>query len=107
MSNQKARYNFRTYGSVLFSDKRDFSYSLGLNNLYFDNTANKSFDINNQFLYTLRYNDKKNTIIAGYNINGGELHPINGRGIQGTYKINDKNKITYAFSQNPYGQGFG
>jgi hypothetical protein len=107
MSNQKARYNIRTYGSVLFSEKRDLSYSLGLNNLYFDNTGNKSFDINNQFLYTIRYNDMKNTIVAGYNINGGELHPINGRGIEGTYKINDKNKISYAFSQNPYGNGLG
>lgn len=107
MSNQKARYNVKLYGTILFSKSRDIQYSAGLNNIYYASGSNKNFDLNHQFLYSLRYIDKKNDILIGYNIHGGELHTINGRGITGSYEINEKSKISYALTQNPYSQIVG
>jgi hypothetical protein len=101
MSNQKARYNVKVFGSVLFPKNRDIQYSVGLNNIYYGKGNNQQFDINHQLLYSLRYIDKKNNILFGYNVHGGELHTINGRGITGVYHINKKNKLSYALTQNP------
>ena len=107
MSNQKARYNVKAYGSILFPKNRDLQYSLGLQNIYYGRGSNENFDINHQFLYSLKYSDKKNKILLGYNINGGDLHPINGRGISGSYEISNSSRISYALSQNPFSQSLG
>jgi hypothetical protein len=107
MSNQKARSNIRTYGSILFPESRDFQYSAAINNVYFGKGSNNNFDVYHQLLYTLRYSDRKNNVMLGYNINGGSIHPINGRGISGTYQMNSKSKISYALAQNPSDRSFG
>lgn len=107
MSNQKARFNIRSYGSIMFPKSRDLSYSFGLQNIYFGGGSNKNFDLNHQFLYTLNYSDKKNKVQFSYNINGGDLHPINGRGFSGTFQMSPKNKISYTLSQNPYSKIIG
>jgi len=107
MSNQKARYNFKTYGSLLFSNSRDLQYYTSFQNIYFGIGSNVNFDFNRQFLYSVKYSDKKNKIHLSYNINGGDMHPINGRGISGNYQINAKSRISYALSQNAYSKSIG
>jgi hypothetical protein len=107
MSSHEARYNLRTFGSVLFTENRDIQYSAGVQNVYFGKGKNNNFDINNQLLFAFRYSDNKSNILISHNIYGENMHPINGRGISGNYRFNKLNKISYAFSQNHYTQNFG
>lgn len=105
MSNQNPRSNFRLYGSLLFPHNRSFEYLIGAQNLYFN--SNSNFNIDRQMIYSLRYNDNRNAIEIGYNINGGSLHSINGRGINGIFKMNSSTQLSYAFTQNLYDGTFG
>jgi len=73
MSSQKARFNTRAYGSILFPKNRDLQYLIGLQNIYFDSKSNANFDINNQLLYSLQYTDNRNNVMFGYNVYGGDL----------------------------------
>lgn len=107
MSNQRARMNFKTYGTVLFPKKRDVQYLVGVQSVYFDEDGNKNFDVDRQLVYSVRYTDERNRIHASYNITGGELHTINGRGIDGTFRINRMNSINYTFVQNPFSRTLG
>ncbi len=107
MSNQKARFNTRAYGSILFPKNRDVQYLLGLQNIYFDSKSNKNFDINNQLLYSLQYTDNRNSVLFGYNVYGGDLHTLNGRGITGTHDITSASKMSYSLIQNPYSNSLG
>ena len=107
MSNQQPRSNLRLFGSVLFPNNRELEYMGGVQNIYYTKTANQNFDIDRQLIYTLRYRDNRNRIEIGYNENGGNLHSINGRGIVGTFKVNDKTNLSYAFIQNPYSKSVG
>ena len=107
MSNQQPRSNLKVFGNVLFPNKREIQYIFGAQNIYYDRALNKDFNIENQLVYSLRYADKRNRIELGYNINGGSLHAINGRGIDGTFSFNSQNKLYYAFTQNTYTQNVG
>ncbi len=101
MSSQRARSNVKTYGTVLLPNNRDIQYVAGVNNIYFDRRSSDKFDINHQLLYSVRYTDKYNNIQFGYNVHGGDLHTVNGRGLTGSYFINQKSRVTYALTQNP------
>ncbi|MDP4239748.1 MAG: hypothetical protein Q8904_09815 [Bacteroidota bacterium] len=105
MSSQEPSSNFRVYGSVLFPKDRELEYMGGLQNIYF--SGDNNFDIDRQLFYSLRYLDKRNNIELGYNVNGGSLHTINGRGISGRYRINAKSQLSYAATQNPYSHTLG
>ena len=103
MSNNAARHNLKLYGSILFPENKELQYIAGVQNFGIgDNTD--VFDINRQLIYNLRYTDNHNNVQLGYNINGGSLHSINGRGIAGVFNLNAKNLFSYAVTQNPYSQ---
>jgi hypothetical protein len=107
MSNQQPRSNIRVFGSILLPKNREIEYLAGIQNFYYTSAGNQNFDIDRQLLYSLRYRDNRNRIEVGYNVNGGNLHSINGRGIVGLYKVNNKTRISYAFTQNPFSQNIG
>jgi len=107
MSSQKPSSNLRIYGSVLFPQNREIDYMGGVQNLSIGGGSNTNFDFNRQLFYSLLYLDNRNKIELGYNVNGGNLHTINGRGISGSYKINKKSKLSYALTQNPYSLTIG
>jgi hypothetical protein len=107
MSNQKARFNFKTYGTVLFPKNKDVQYHFGIQNIFFDSEGNRNFDINRQLLYSARYRDNRNNILVSYNINGGDLHSIYGRGIEGELRINKTNNLYYSVVQNPFSDFVG
>ncbi len=104
MSNQQPRSNLRVFGSILYPNNRALEYMLGIQNIYFNKF---SLDVDKQLFYSIRYTDNRNNIELGYNINGGYMHPINGRGISGTYKFSPITKISYALTQNTYNQTLG
>ena len=105
MSNQMPRSNLNVYGSVLLPGSSEIQYSGGFQNLYLGN--NQNFDFNRQMLYNVRYTDKKNNIQLGYNTYSGTLHSVNGRGVVGTYLINNSNRLNYALIQNPFTKNVG
>gem|GEM_PF-851163 len=105
MSNQELRSNLRAYGSLLFSKNREIQYFAGLQNIYFNSLDR--IDIDRQLLYNINYSDNKNSITAGYNVSGGALHAINGRGIIGSHIFGGFNKINFAITQNPYNKMYG
>jgi len=107
MSNQEVRNNINIYGNILLENNREIQYNTGLQNIYFSRALNNNFDINRQFIYNVRYTDKRNNIALGYNVYGGNLHSINGRGIIGSYAINKKNTLSYAVTQNPFTNSIG
>ena len=107
MSSQEPRSNIRLYGNILFKKSREIQYYAGVNNLSHDFRNTDNFDVNQQLMYSLRYIDLKNSIELGYNIYGGNLHTINGRGIAGTYSANKRSKIAYTLTQNPYSDNIG
>jgi len=106
MSNQELRNNFRMFGTVLFPNNREIQYLAGLQNVYF-NGDNSKIDFNRQFIYSLNYNDNLNSIYLGYNVSGGMLHSVNGRGIVGTLKLGNVSRVTYTLTQNPYNNMLG
>jgi hypothetical protein len=105
MSNQELRSNLRAYGSLLFSKNREIQYFAGLQNIYF-NSLDK-IDVDRQLLYNINYTDNTNSITAGYNVSGGALHSINGRGIVGSHIFGKQTKINFALTQNPYNKMYG
>lgn len=107
MSSQEPRSNIRLYGSILFPKSREIQYYAGVNNLSHDFRNSNKFDVKQQLMYSLRYIDLKNSIELGYNIYGGNLHTINGRGIAGSYSVNKKSKVSYTLTQNPYSDNIG
>ncbi len=107
MSSQEPRSNIRLYGSILFPKSREIQYYTGINNWGHKFDGSDYFDVNQQLMYSLRYIDLKNSIELGYNIYGGNLHTINGRGIAGTYNVTKKSKILYTLTQNPYSDNIG
>lgn len=106
MSNQAPRSNVRLYGSVLFPKNAEIQYFAALQNLSFK-LNDPTFSLDRKLLYSLQYTDPKNRIQIGYNINSGNLHTINGRGLEGMHKFGSKTKVNYAFIQNPYNQSVG
>ena len=106
MSNDAALHNIKLYGNLLFPENRELQYVAGVQNFGIGNN-NEVFDINSQLVYDLKYIDNHNNIELGYNINGGSLHGINGRGISGMYNLNQRNSFSYAVTQNPYTQNIG
>jgi hypothetical protein len=106
MSNQTVRHNAKVYGSLLFPENREIQYVAGVQNFNVGNTTER-FDINRQLLYNIRYTDNHNNIQLGYNINGGSLHSVNGRGVSGVFRINPRNSVSYAVTQNPYSNTIG
>lgn len=104
MSDQPIRNNFKIYGDVLFPRNAEIQYVAGLQNFSFDNSI---IDVSHQLLYSLIYSDKHNNILVGNNVSSGDLHSINGRGIVGSLKLDSKNKISYAITQNPYNHSLG
>lgn len=107
LSTQKPRSNIKLYGSILFNKSREIQYYAGVNNLSHDFRNSDNFNANQQLIYSLRYNDLKNSIELGYNIYGGNLHSINGRGIAGSYNVSKKSKLTYTLTQNPFSNIIG
>jgi len=107
MSSQQPRSNLKVYGSVLFPENRSLEYVVGLQNINYGRGSNDNFNVDRQLFYTFRYIDKRNNIEVGYNVSGGNLHNINGRGISGSYRINQKNILSYAITQNPFSQSIG
>lgn len=107
MSNQLPRSNLKVFGDILFKKNREFDYMLGVQNLYYNRIANQNFDIDRQLIYNFRYSDNRNKIEIGYNINGGSLHTLNGRGIVGSYKFNNNTRLTYTATQNPFSKVLG
>lgn len=105
MSNQMPRSNLNVYGNILLPGSGEIQYNGGFQNLYFGN--NQKFDFNRQLLYNVRYTDKKNNIQLGYNTYSGTLHSVNGRGIVGSYLINNNNRLNYALIQNPFTRNVG
>ena len=105
MSNQELRSNLRAYGSLLFSKNREIQYFAGLQNIYF-NSLDK-IDVDRQLLYNINYTDNTNSITAGYNVSGGALHSINGRGIVGSHIFGKLSKVNFALTQNPYNKMYG
>ena len=106
LSNDAALHNIKLHGSVLFSENRELQYIAGLQNFGIG-SATEAFDVNSQLVYDVKYTDNHNNIQLGYNINGGSLHGINGRGISGIYNLNQRNSFSYAVTQNPYSQNIG
>ncbi|MFT3752759.1 MAG: hypothetical protein QM800_07735 [Paludibacter sp.] len=84
-----------------------FDYFTGFQNIYFDKIGNANFDINRRLTYSLIYTDKKNTAQLGYNVNGGGLHTINGRGLTGSHIFKNNSKLLYTFTQNIYNKTYG
>lgn len=105
MSNQMPRSNLNVYGSLLLPGTSEIQYSGGFQNLYLG--ENQNFDFNRQVMYNIRYTDKKNNIQLGYNTYSGMLHSVNGRGIVGSYLINNSNRVNYALIQNPFTDNVG
>ncbi len=106
MSTQAIRQNAKLYGSLLFPKNRELQYVAGIQN--FTMTDNlESIDVNRQLVYNLRYTDNRNIIQLGYNVNGGTLHAINGRGLTGSLRINRNNLIRYSVTQNPFTHNLG
>jgi len=94
MSSQEPTSNLRIYGSVLFPNNREIGYIGGIQNINLGGVGNDNFDFDRQLFYSLRYQDRRNNIELGYNVNSGSLHPINGRGISGSFKINSNNTLS-------------
>jgi len=107
MSNQLLRSNLKVYGTILYPKNAELQYMASVQNVYVGSESTTPFNIERQLLYTLLYNSKKNKILLGYNVSGGELHGINGRGISGEFKINQTNQLSYTLVQNPYSQSLG
>ncbi len=107
MSSQQPRSNFRMYGSILFPENRELRYMTGLQNIGFNKKSFENFNVNQQVIYSLNYFDSKSRIELGYNVNSGSLHTLNGRGLAGTYRLNQKNTFSYGIIQNPYSKNFG
>ena len=101
MSSQTPRSNVRVFGSLLFPNSREIQYVFGVQNVSYD-TSVEPFDFSRQLIYDVRYRDAHNNIQLGYNVSGGILHSINGRGIIGDLVINQRNTINYGFTQNQY-----
>ena len=106
MSNSDVRHNLRLYGSLLFPENKELQYIAGIQNFGIGN-SNEMFDINRQIIYNLKYTDNHNNVQLGYNISGGSLHSINGRGISGVFNPNRQNSFSYAVTQNPYSKILG
>ena len=107
MSNQDVRSSIKAYGDILYPKNREIQYVVGAQNLSMDNQIFSNFDINRQLMYSLVYNDNRNNIFISNNVSGGDLHTINGRGLVGTFKLNQGNRITYSVTQNPFSQTIG
>jgi len=107
MSSQQPRSNFKLFGSILFPENREIEYMSGVQNIYYNRAANQNFDIDRQLIYTIRYKDKRNRVELGYNVNGGTLHSLNGRGLVGNFKVSNNTKLSYALTQNPFSQSIG
>lgn len=107
MSNQEIRNNLRLYGSILFPKNREIQYNAGLQNIFFSRSSNQSFDVNRQLIYNVRYIDKSNNVLLGYNVFGGSLHSVNGRGVVGSFSANKTNQFSYTLTQNPFTDNIG
>jgi len=107
MSSQPIRSNLKVFGSILFPKDRQIQYFTGLQNIYYDKVNKANFDVNRQLIYSLIYTDKRNTIQLGYNVSGGGLHTINGRGLTGSHIFKNNSRIAYAFTQNIYNNTLG
>ena len=105
MSNQMPRSNLNIYGSLLLPGTSEIQYSGGFQNLYMG--ENQNFDVNRQIMYNIRYTDRKNNIQLGYNTYSGMLHSVNGRGIVGSYLINNSIRVNYALIQNTFTDNVG
>ncbi|HLP04392.1 MAG TPA: hypothetical protein VK152_03085 [Paludibacter sp.] len=105
MSSQEARSNLKLYGNLLFPKNRSIEYFTGFQNIPFH--ADPNFDTYRQLLYSLRYADRRNDLLIGYNVNGGNMHTINGRGLSGVFRISKLSKFSYALTQNPYNNTLG
>lgn len=106
MSTQAIRQNAKIYGSLLFSRNRELQYVGGIQNFALSEKIG-SLDVNRQLIYNVLYTDNRNIIQLGYNVNGGSLHAINGRGVTGTFKIDKHNSIRYSVTENPFTRNFG
>ena len=85
MSSQNPSNFLSVFGQVLLPKNAEIQYRASLQNYIL---GNNNFDLNNQLMYELTYSDNRNKIQLGYNITGGELNAINGRGITGLFNIN-------------------
>ncbi|HET7733203.1 MAG TPA: hypothetical protein VFK73_05125, partial [Paludibacter sp.] len=106
MSTQAIRQNAKLYGSLLFSKNRELQYVAGVHNFTMTDKL-ESLDFNRQLVYNVQYTDNRNIIQLGYNVNGGTLHAINGRGLTGSFRINRNNLIRYSVTQNPFTRNLG
>lgn len=106
MSNQAIRSNVRAYGSLLFTGNRELQYLVGVQNYDYGQTG-IPLDLDQQLVYTMRYMDKHSNVEVGYNISGGNLHSINGRGINGEFRFGTSNTLSYTLLQNPFTNTYG
>lgn len=107
MSSQDPTSNLRVFGSVLYPKNREIQYYAGVTNFNNDFSNLSGFDVNQQLQYSLRYTDPRNAIELGYNIYGGNLHTLNGRGLMGSYQLNKKSTFSYTLTQNPFTNNAG
>ena len=104
MSSENPSNFLSVYGQVLLPKNAEIQYRASVQNYMF---GNNDFDLTNQLMYDFTYSDKRNKIQLGYNISGGELNAINGRGITGLFNITPNNTISYSIIQNPYTNTLG
>ena len=104
MSSENPANYLSVYGQVLLPKNAEFQYRASLQNYMI---GNNNIDFTNQLMYDITYSDNKNKIQLGYNVTGGELNAINGRGITGLFNINSRNSISYSLIQNPYTNSLG
>ena len=107
LSQQKKKASARVFGTVLFPEEQQLTYSLGYYNFYFDQDLNRDVDLYQQLRYMVRYSDQNTMIWLGDRLGVGNLHTLSGRGIRASHDINERNRVMLNVVQNPYGRNIG
>jgi len=107
LSSNSTRSSLRVHGKVLFPEKQQIQYAIGMNNLYFNPALYRNFDLSRQLRYNIKYSDKSTQVLIGDRLGLGNLHTMTGRGVQTSMKFGDYQKVNFNLIQNIYGRDNG
>ncbi len=107
LSYQRPKASFKVHGKLLLPEERQFQYSVGMYNLYFNSQMYEHLDFLRIFRYMLRYNDPKTQLWVGDRLGTGSLHTMTGRGLRAKHSVKDRHNVYFNFIQNPYGGNLG
>lgn len=107
LSGTNPKYNTTFFGEILLPNKRDIGYHFGARNFMFKDFSEQDLSFARNTYFYVNYRDENIKAKLGDNIGSPLLHSMPGRGVIGTYRLDENNLFNIFASQGKYQPNMG